>query len=160
MKKIKHPFTPIINNDSKILILGSFPSVQSRKQQFYYMHPQNRFYKVLSKIYNEDFVNVDINTKINLLNKYNIALYDIVDSCTIHNSDDSTIQKVIVSDLYVLLKKSNIKKIYLNGKKAYEIFSKNYPELINISLQLPSTSSANALYSLEKLYTYWKVIKQ
>ena len=144
----------------KILILGSFPSIKSRDKNFYYMHPQNRFYKILSNIYNEDFVNVSIDEKIALLYKHHIALYDIVDSCIIHNSDDSTITDITTTDIYKLLNKSKIEKIFLNGKKAFKIFVSNYPELINISVLLPSTYSANASYNFEKLLMYCKKIKE
>ena len=86
--KVSHSFPIFINSNSKILILGSFPSVKSREEEFYYMHKQNRFYKILSILFNEDFYNVDINKKKELLNIYNIALYDVIVSCEIENSND------------------------------------------------------------------------
>ena len=159
MENIKHPFEPIIDKDCNILILGSFPSIKSRENKFYYMHPQNRFYKLLSKIYNEDFVNADINMKKKLLLENHIAIYDVIESCEIINSDDSKIKNVKYADVLNLLKNCKIKKIYLNGKKAYELFIKKYPKLQYMVYYLPSTSPANAAFSFDKLYQCWKVIK-
>ena len=88
--KINHSFPIFINKDSKILILGSFPSVKSRELDFYYMHKQNRFYKVLSLIFDEDFYNASIDDKKELLKKHHIALYDVIEECEINNSNDDT----------------------------------------------------------------------
>lgn len=159
MENIKHPFEPIIDKECNILILGSFPSIKSRENKFYYMHPQNRFYKLLSKIYNEDFVNADINMKKKLLLENHIAIYDVIESCEIINSDDNKIKNVKYVDVLNLLKNCKIKKIYLNGKKAYELFIKKYPKLQDMAYYLPSTSPANAAFSFDKLYQCWKVIK-
>ena len=136
MENIKHPFEPIIDKECNILILGSFPSIKSRENKFYYMHPQNRFYKLLSKIYNEDFVNADINMKKKLLLENHIAIYDVIESCEIINSDDNKIKNVKYVDVLNLLKNCKIKKIYLNGKKAYELFIKKYPKLQDMAYYL------------------------
>ena len=158
---INHEFDVFINDDSEILILGSFPSVKSREYGFYYMHKSNRFYRILSSIFNDfSFLDPNIEIKKNALKTHKIALYDVVESCSIILSDDSTIENVKPIDLISLLKKYNkIKKIYLNGKKAYELFIR-YFSFINIEYKLlPSTSPRNASFTLEKLIDKWIIIK-
>lgn len=151
---ISHPFEPVIDNHSNILILGSFPSVKSREVSFYYGNKNNRFFKVLSNIFHEDFYHVDIETKKKLLSKYHIALFDVIKSCDIKGSSDSSITNVVVNDIEDLLQRYPIKKIIVNGNKAYELFTKYFPNL-EVTL-LPSTSSANAKYSLEELTTIYQ----
>ena len=158
--KLSHSFPIFINNDSKVLILGSFPSVKSREYEFYYMHKQNRFYKILSDLFNEDFYNVDINTKKELLSKYYIALYDVIESCEIENSNDETIKNVEPSNIKEYIKNTNIKHIFINGNKAKELFIKYNNDLINMTTFLPSTSARNARFNLEKLTNEYKVIKE
>ena len=159
MENKSHQFDKIVFADSKIIILGSFPSVISLKENFYYMNKNNRFYKVLAVLFNDDFTNKDINKKIELLKKHHIALYDVIKSCTINNSSDASISNVVPNDIDKIIKNSKIKKIFLNGKKAYELFIKYFPNLQNMAYLLPSTSSANASYSLEKLILQWSIIK-
>lgn len=154
----KHSFPPLINRDSKILILGSFPSVKSRENNFYYMHPQNRFYKILTELLGVDFYNADIENKKRLLLKYHIALYDVVESCEIENSDDSSIKNVKFSNINKLIKNTEVSAIFLNGKKAFQLFKKNYPNWENNIFYLPSSSPANAKYSLSMLVEEWKII--
>ncbi|MFP4479065.1 MAG: DNA-deoxyinosine glycosylase [Candidatus Izemoplasmatales bacterium] len=158
-RKVTHQFGPIYNNDSKILILGSFPSVKSRANDFYYMHPQNRFWKLLALIYNDDFTTPDIEKKKKLLLKHHIALYDVIESCVIKGSSDSTIKDIETANIKEILNHSSIKSIYLNGRKAESVFLKYFDDLIDYAKYLPSTSPANARYSLEDLYDEWKKIK-
>ena len=158
--KVNHSFPIFIDSNSKILILGSFPSVKSREEDFYYMHKQNRFYKILSNLFNEDFYNVDINTKKELLSKYHIALYDVIESCEIENSNDETIKNVEPSNIKKYIKNTNIKHIFINGNKAKELFIKYNNDLINMTTFLPSTSARNARFNLEKLTNEYKVIKE
>ena len=158
--KVNHSFPIFIDSNSKILILGSFPSVKSRELDFYYMHKQNRFYKILSNLFNEDFYNVDINTKKELLSKYHIALYDVIESCEIENSNDETIKNVEPSNIKEYIKNTNIKHIFINGNKAKELFIKYNNDLINMTTFLPSTSARNARFNLEKLTNEYKVIKE
>lgn len=158
MKKIIHPIKPIFNKESKILFLGSFPSITSRKNMFYYAHPQNRFWKVLSIIFNEDNPST-IEEKTNLLLKHNIALWDVIKSCTINGSSDASISNVVVNDLDIILKHANISKIFVDGKTAKKYYDKYiYPKTKIDAILLPSTSSANATYSLEKLVEEYKKI--
>ncbi|MCI9653633.1 MAG: DNA-deoxyinosine glycosylase [Acholeplasmatales bacterium] len=152
----QHPFMPIYNAASEILILGSLPSVESVKRGFYYMHPENRFWKVLSRIYEEDAYHMSIEDKSLFILKHHLALYDIIYSCTIKNSSDSSITNPICTNIKEVLRGMNTKKILLNGKTAYQIFIKQYPELKEIAICLPSTSSANARVSLDALTLIWK----
>ncbi len=153
-----HEFNAIINPESKILILGSFPSVKSRQYGFFYMHPQNRFWKILSELYSEDFIVSDIDKKISLLHHYGIALYDVIESCDISGSKDSSITNVIPASIQSMIRYSKISKIYLNGKKALALFNHYNKELSHMAYSLPSSSPANAKYSLDKLIEAWKLI--
>ena len=140
-------FEPVFDKNSNILILGSFPSIKSREILFYYGNKQNRFWKLLSKIFNAEFNTTD--EKKDFLYKNKIALWDIVDECEIKGSSDSSIKIIKVSDLSVILEKADIKKIICNGKKAYEIYKKYYGNLQTECICLPSTSPANVLFNEE-----------
>lgn len=158
-KKIKHTFEPIFNKDSKILILGSLPSVKSREEGFYYGHPQNRFWSVLSSIYNLEIPKT-IDEKIKMLINNNIAIWDVIESCDIIGSSDSSIKNVIPADLSKILNNSNIQNIYANGKTASKLYKKYSEKNTGIKIiELPSTSPANATYTLDRLIEVWKVIK-
>ncbi len=153
----EHTFGPVYNKNSKILILGSFPSVKSRELNFYYGHPQNRFWKLMSKIYNEE-IGDEIDIKKQFLSKNNIALWDSLKSCEIKGSSDASITNVEINNIEELIKKSNISKIIFNGKTAYNLFVKNadMTKYSNLEIRiLPSTSPANAAYSLDKLFDIW-----
>lgn len=154
-----HEFDVVIDAESRILILGSFPSVLSRNKGFYYMNPKNRFWSVLSEIFQEDFVSVDIQGKLNLLHRHHIALYDVVESCDLQGSADSSIKNIIVADLDKIIRSAPIRKIYLNGSKAYILFSRYFPQYTSMAVMLPSTSSANAIFSFDDLLEKWKVIR-
>lgn len=155
-----HTFDPIINQSSKILILGSFPSVKSREASFYYMHPSNRFWVLLEKIFDDDFSSKDIQKKIRLLHKHHIALFDVIESCNIEGSKDASITSVNVQPIASMIQQTKIKHIYLNGSKASTLFKTHFPQLMHLTTTLPSTSSANARYRLDDLYDQWKVIKK
>lgn len=153
----EHTLGPVYNKNSKILILGSFPSVKSRELNFYYGHPQNRFWKLMSKIYNEE-IGDEIDLKKQFLLKNNIALWDSLKSCEIKGSSDASITNVEINNIEELIKKSNISKIIFNGKAAYNLFVKNadMTKYSNLEIRiLPSTSPANAAYSLDKLFDIW-----
>lgn len=155
-----HEFEPVYDKNSKVLILGTFPSVKSREMQFYYGHPQNRFWKLIAAL-TDSPVPVTIEEKKRLLLENRIAIWDVIQSCEIVGSSDSSIKNVIPADIERVLNDSNICEIYANGgtaKKLYEkyVLKKTGREIIG----LPSTSPANAAYSMEKLLEYWKVIKE
>ncbi|MDD3842648.1 MAG: DNA-deoxyinosine glycosylase [Candidatus Izemoplasmatales bacterium] len=159
-KQVKHGFKPVIDNQCQILILGSMPSVQSRAGSFYYLHPQNRFWRVLTALFNLDFVSAGILQKQDLLLKLHIALYDVIDSCQITGSADSSIKNVKPINLEALLKLAPIKQIYLNGSKAYTLFKKHFPARQSMAMPLLSTSAASARYSLVDLINQWSCIKK
>lgn len=153
---LHHGFGPIYDENSDILILGSFPSVKSREQNFYYGHPQNRFWKVIAAVKRTD-VPVTVQEKAEFLHRNHIALYDVVESCVIIGSSDASIRDVTVTDLRPILACGNIgNKIFTNGGKAYDLYMKyTYPALGISATRLPSTSPANAAFSLEKLIEQW-----
>lgn len=154
-----HPFPPLYNKDSKILILGSFPSVKSREQMFFYGHPQNRFWKVISLVF-ECSEPQTVEEKKQLLFENGIALWDVIASCEIVGSSDSSIKDVKVNDLSKILKEADIRQIFVNGKTAEKYFKKYTKALINRdAICLPSTSPANAAWSVERLVEKWKAIK-
>ena len=156
---IKHPFPPLYNSNSKILILGSFPSVKSREQLFFYGHPQNRFWKVLSQIF-EAPVPVSIEEKKEFLLNNGIALWDVIASCDIEGSSDSSIKNVTANNLSIILDNSKIEKIFVNGKTAEKYYNKYTKNIIKKeAVCLPSTSPANAAWSLDKLIQAWRIIK-
>ena len=155
---VTHTFEPVFNDDSRILILGSFPSVKSRENNFYYGHPQNRFWKVLAQIYEKELPQT-IEEKKSFLIEHSIAVWDVIESCTIIGSSDSSIKEVVVNDFSRVLENSKVEKIFVNGGKAYELYRKYAEKKTGMSaIKLPSTSPANAAWSLEKLCAAWKVI--
>ena len=153
-----HPIPPLYSKNSEILILGSFPSVKSRENEFFYAHPQNRFWKVLSAVFNSPLPqNTDEKKELVLKNK--LALFDVIKQCEIKGSGDSTIKNVIPNDLKPIIESSNIRHIFLNGKTAEKYYIKYSATIIDIEFTtLPSTSPANAAYSLDRLIEEWKSI--
>ncbi len=155
---IAHPFDPIYDEKSKILILGSFPSVKSREQMFFYGHPQNRFWKVTARVLGEK-VPETIEEKKAFLHKNHIALWDTIASCEISGSSDSSIKNVTANDISVILNGADIKKIFVNGKTSGKYFDKYIrPKVGREAEVLPSTSPANAAWSVERLVDAWSVI--
>jgi len=153
-KSIIHPIEPVFDERSKILILGSFPSVKSRETGFYYGHPQNRFWRVLAGVFGAE-IPITIDEKKRFLLENNIALWDVIHSCEIEGSADSTIKNVVVNNLSEITAAANITKIITNGKKADELYNKYIKTDIKC-VSLPSTSPANAAWSLERLIECWK----
>lgn len=150
-----HTFEPVYDEESRILILGSFPSVKSRENHFYYGHPQNRFWKVLAGVIREN-VPQTVEEKRDFLLRNRIAVWDVIASCDIVGSSDSSIKNVVGNDMDMILKHAPIQKICANGEKAYQLFQKyckkeGQPELV----KLPSTSPANAAWNLERLMEAW-----
>ncbi len=155
---IRHTFEPVYDGKSSILILGSLPSVKSRENQFYYGHPQNRFWKVLAALCHSEEPGT-IEEKKKLLLGNHIALWDVIAQCDILGSSDSSIRNVIPNDMNVILKHAPIERIYANGNKAYELYQKYcYPLCRRAAVKLPSTSPANAVYRLEDLTKAWEKI--
>ena len=155
-----HNFPPLFDENSEILILGSFPSVKSREQQFFYGHPQNRFWRVLAAIL-ECEVPQTIEQKREMLLQNKIALWDVLKSCEIEGSSDSSIKNAVPNDILHILENSRVEKIFVNGKTAQKYYDKFLKSTLNIeATSLPSTSPANASFSFEKLIENWKVIKK
>lgn len=154
-----HPFKPIFDKNSKILILGSFPSVVSRKLGFYYANPQNRFWRVLAQILNAPLP-ASTDEKINFLLAHRIAIYDAAISCEIKGSSDAKMTAVSPANLEPIFKTANITQVYANGGKAHEICEKYLKtQILNATgkepIKLPSTSPANANFSFERLVREW-----
>lgn len=160
MEQVSHPIPPVFDGSSKILILGSFPSVKSREGRFFYHHPQNRFWKVLAKVM-ENPVPESIEEKTAFLLRNHIAVWDVIASCTIEGSSDSSIKNVVPNDLTKILSGSGITQIFCNGGTSYQYYRK-YQEKITkkTAIRLPSTSPANAAWSLDRLAEQWSVIKE
>lgn len=158
MQRLTHPFGPLYNDSSKVLILGSFPSVKSREQNFFYGHPQNRFWRVIASVFDQP-VPQSIEEKKQLILSSGLALWDSIASCEITGSSDSSIRNAQPNDLSIILNNCNIERIYCNGRKSYELYQKYIkPQTGRAAVCLPSTSPANAQWTLEKLIREWSVI--
>lgn len=155
-QSLKHTFEPVFDAESKILILGSFPSVKSREKNFFYGHPQNRFWKVMANVLEWE-VPITIEGKKKMLLSNHVAVWDVIASCSIQGSSDTSIKDVVVNDFSRILENSKVERIYVNGGKAYELYHKYAEKVTGIkAVKLPSTSPANATWSLEKLTKVWK----
>lgn len=155
---VTHEFGPVFDSCSEVVILGSFPSVKSREQQFYYGHPQNRFWKVIAAL-TKEAVPQTVSEKKELLYTHHIALWDVIASCDIIGSSDSSIRNVVVNDIREITEHAPVRSIYLNGNKAYELFTKYMKELTTLpAVKLPSTSPANAACGLARLQSEWRAV--
>ena len=154
-----HPIPPLFSENSHTFILGSFPSVKSREAMFFYGHPQNRFWSVLAMIYGTDKP-MTVEEKKKLIPENNLALWDVIASCEITGSSDSSISDVTANNLDVIIKNSKVERIFVNGKTAEKYYNKyTYPKTGIKAICLPSTSPANAAWNIEKLVEKWKIIK-
>ncbi len=155
----RHPIPPVYDGESRILILGSFPSVKSREAGFFYGHPQNRFWRVLAAIFEED-VPLSTEEKTAFLHRRHIALWDVISSCEIAGSSDASIRNAVPTELKRILDAAPIQAIYVNGKAAERCYRQfQEPRLGRPAILLPSTSPANAAWSLAQLIAAWRVIK-
>lgn len=158
-ESIVHPIPPLYDENCKLLILGSFPSVKSREAMFFYGHPQNRFWKLMAALFEEAYPQT-IEEKKALVLKHHIAMWDTIRSCTITGSSDSSIKDVVPNDLSVILDNSRVERIFCNGATSYRLYMKYiYPTTGVKAVKLPSTSPANAAFNLERLLTEWSMIK-
>lgn len=159
-EKVSHEFAPVFDKNSKVLILGTFPSVKSREQNFYYGHPKNRFWKVMARLTDSE-VPQTIEEKKALLLVNGIAVWDVVASCEIVGSSDSSIKNVVPADLDRILSQCEIRAIYANGSTAKRLYEKYSLKATGREIfGLPSTSPANAAYSLDRLLDFWGEIKK
>ena len=154
---MRHGILPVYDENSRILILGSFPSVKSREGHFFYHHPQNRFWKVLAAVFEEETVPASIEEKRKFLLSHRIALWDVIASCEIKGSEDSSIRNVIPNDLTPILEKADIRQIFCNGGTSYKLFEKYLRRATGReAVKLPSTSPANAACCLNRLIAVWR----
>ena len=155
---VHHPIEPLFDCSSRVLILGSFPSVKSREQVFFYGHPQNRFWKLIASLFDEPFPEA-VPARKSLILRHHLALWDVIASCDIEGSSDSSIRQVVPNDLGRILEHAPIERIYLNGKTAEKYYRKYAQKLVGRDAEvLPSTSPANAAWSFERLCEAWRVI--
>lgn len=155
--KVMHEFKPIYDNKSKILILGTMPSIKSRANKFYYSNPTNRFFKIMESLFNTKLLSNDDKKAFLLKNK--IALWDVCKECDILASSDSSIKNIIPNDISIILNSAPIKAIFTTGKTAYKLYQKYiFPTTKIEAISLPSSSSANASYSLDKLINEYQII--
>ncbi len=155
---IVHPFPPLYDAESRVLILGSFPSVRSREAMFFYGHPQNRFWKVLAELFDADVPRTTEEKRAMIL-RNRLALWDSIRSCTITGSSDSSVKDVVPNDISGIISGSKIEKIFCNGALSHRMYMKYiFPETGIKAVKLPSTSPANAAFSLERLVAEWKAI--
>lgn len=154
-----HPIPPVFDGRSEVLILGSFPSVRSREQRFFYGHPQNRFWRVLAAVYDAPVPETVEEKKAFLLSR-RIALWDVIASCEIDGSADGSIRNAKPNDLSVILNAAPIRRIFANGKTAWSVYRKyQEPETGRPAVCLPSTSPANAAWGIEKLTGAWRCVR-
>ena len=158
MNYLQHPFGPLFNESSRVLILGSFPSVKSREQNFFYGHPQNRFWRLIAALYEDDTPQTVEERRAFLL-RHHIALWDVIASCTIVGSSDSSIRDAVPNDIRPILAGAPIREIYTNGQTAFRLYRKYLlPEIGREAVCLPSTSPANAAWSFDRLLSAWSAI--
>ena len=156
--RVTHEFPALYDRESQVLMLGSIPSPKSREMAFYYGHPQNRFWKVMAAVLGEDIPET-IPQKKAMLKKHHIALWDVLDSCTIVGASDTSIEDPVVNNIGELVKKSKVSRIFCTGATAYNLYKKFCANDVGIeAIKLPSTSPANCAVSLEKLVEAYKVI--
>lgn len=162
---VRHPFPPLYDENSKILILGSFPSVKSREMAFFYGHPQNRFWKLLSRLLEAPFPETVPERRAFLL-AHGIALWDVIASCEIHGSSDASIRNAVPNDLRQILDHAQIRQVYVNGQTAGKLYQKYQEKPLREAygdcakaVVLPSTSPANAAWTMDRLMEAWRVIQ-
>lgn len=153
---IVHPVEALFNENSKILILGTFPSVKSREAKFFYGHPQNRFWRVMARLCDAELPQT-VEDKKKLILDNHFALWDVIHSCDVKGSADSLIKNVVPNDIGVILNNSEVSRIFVNGKKAESLYKKYLEKETGITaVCLPSTSPANASWSEDRLTEYWR----
>ena len=155
---LTHPIPPLFDETSRVLILGSFPSVKSREAAFFYAHPQNRFWRVLAALYGEPFP-LSTAERRDLALRHRVALWDVIASCEIRGSSDASIQSAAANDLRPILDAAPIERIFVNGRTADKLYRRHIePELGRPAIALPSTSPANAAWSFDRLCEAWRII--
>ncbi len=158
LQTIVHPLKPVFRSDSKILILGSFPSVKTREYGFFYGNPQNRFWPLLAALFKEE-IGPEISARKAFLLRHHIALYDSIFQCDISGSSDASIKNVVPANLAPIFETAQIHHVLCNGATAFKYYQKYHePKLRQKAIQLPSTSPANARYRLPDLIRAWSIL--
>ncbi len=158
MTRVDHPSPPLYDERSRVLVLGSFPSVQSRKGMFFYHHPQNRFWRVLAGVFDCETPG-SVEEKRAMLLEHGVALWDVIASCEIEGSSDATIRAAVPTDLSPILRASPIERIFCNGAASYRLYEKHQRAATGReAVRLPSTSPANAAWRLPELIEAWRVV--
>lgn len=156
MERVEHPFPPVVDAECRVLILGSFPSVKSRENAFYYGHPQNRFWRMLAAVFCEDAPGT-ISEKQALLLRHHIALWDVIASCEIEGSSDASVREAVPVEITRVTETACITQVICNGALAGKLYRKHLQPIVGIeAIVAPSTSPANAAWSLERLTDAWK----
>ncbi len=156
-KRVSHEFPPVFDERSKVLILGTIPSPKSRQQGFYYMHPQNRFWRMLCNILGED-IPTDIEARKYMCLSHGIALWDVLESCDISGASDSSIKNAVPNDLSRIFTAADIRAVFTTGKKAHELYQRYFSDDSHIEICLPSTSPANRTISEAEILEQYKRI--
>ena len=155
-----HPISPVFDARSEILILGSFPSVKSREEGFFYGHPQNRFWRVLAAVLSCEIPRT-VEEKRAMLLENHIALWDVIGSCEIEGSSDASIRSVVPNEIERLLSQTKIRRVFVNGKTAEKYYNRYLRERLAMEATcLPSTSPANAAWSLDRLIAAWQIVRK
>jgi len=173
MSEVVHQIAPVWNSESRVLILGTMPSPKSRERGFFYMHPQNRFWRVLPAVFGEPLLTANndsdrekaIRERKEFLLRNNIALWDVLSSCEIEGASDASIKNAVPNDFTEIFEQSKIRRVFCTGKTAFSLWQKHcapvYEERFAItSACLPSTSPANAVWSVDRLVGEYAVIRR
>ena len=159
MDRLVHPFPPLYDGNSRVLILGSFPSVKSRETMFFYGHPQNRFWRVVSAVLGCECPQT-VEEKKRMLHTHHIALWDTIASCEISGSSDSSIREAVPNDLMPILQTAPVRQIFCNGTAAYQLYCRYQQKLTGReAIRLPSTSPAHAAWSADRRIQAWSVLR-
>lgn len=153
-----HPFAPVWDAQCRVLVLGSFPSVRSREVGFYYGHPQNRFWRVMERLFDQPVPPEPDGRRAYILS-HGVALWDVLAACDITGSSDASIRRAVPNDIPALLARGGVERIFCNGQRAYALYMRYLDAACNLPVKaLPSTSAANAAWSLERLTDAWRTI--
>ena len=157
--RVSHEFPPVYNEDSRVLILGTIPSPKSRESGFYYMHPQNRFWRMLCAVLDEDIPS-DIDGRKRICISHGVALWDVLESCEINGASDSSIKNAVPNDLNRIFEAADIRAVFTTGKKAHALYSRYFAEDAHTEICLPSTSPANRTISEAEMLEQYRQIAE
>ena len=155
MSYVEHPFPPVAGPDSRVLILGSFPSVRSREEGFFYGPPRNRFWPLMAALYGEETPQT-IPERRALILRHGLALWDVIASCRIEGSSDASVRDAAPVDIRRVLDTADIRQVVCNGALAGKLYARYLQQAVGLeAIIAPSTSPANAAWSLARLIPVW-----